>query len=84
VRHERKHSSEKPLTCSECSYATANKGNLTRHQRTHSGEKPFKCSQCFYTAARKDHLVAHQQTHFARNCSVAQSVLMLHLGNQNS
>lgn len=41
-------SGEKPFSCDQCPYSTADHNSLRRHKLRHSGQKPYKCSYCPY------------------------------------
>ncbi|KAL5270774.1 hypothetical protein ACHWQZ_G001444 [Mnemiopsis leidyi] len=63
IKHQRKHSGEKPYPCSECPYKASQKSNLVVHQRIHSGEKPYKCPECPYRAVHMSSFVYHRRKH---------------------
>lgn len=39
---------EKPFSCDQCQYTTADHNSLRRHKLRHTGQKPYKCSYCSY------------------------------------
>ncbi|NXK38906.1 ZN736 protein, partial [Piprites chloris] len=47
IKHQRTHTSEKPLICSELQCGKGFRGfsALTQHHQTHTAEKPCVCSQ---------------------------------------
>ena len=49
--------------CSQCDYASINKGHLRAHIKAHIGEKSNKCNQCDYETAYISALGAHVKTH---------------------
>ncbi|KAI1717610.1 c2H2-type zinc-finger domain-containing protein [Ditylenchus destructor] len=53
----------KPLKCTQCSFACTYNSKLQRHIRTHTREKPYKCDQCTYASADGGTLKKHILTH---------------------
>ena len=58
-------SSNKPYTCSQCSYTTSVARQLQGHVRTHSLQKTKKCNKCDYSTIYLSHLKKHLATHSA-------------------
>ncbi|XP_063694755.1 zinc finger protein 37A-like [Bolinopsis microptera] len=87
-KNMRTHTGEKPYKCNECSYCSAQKGDLNRHMKTHTGERPYKCKECSYTCSDKSSLIRHQHTHTGEKaykckecsyCSAQKSSLTAHM-----
>ncbi|MPC10340.1 Gastrula zinc finger protein XlCGF57.1 [Portunus trituberculatus] len=51
LEHWRTHEGEKPFSCPECPYQTADPSHLKRHLRIHTGEKPYSCPHCSYRSS---------------------------------
>jgi len=50
----------KEFSCSECSYTSTSKGNLTKHvTEVHAKEKQYMCTYCGAQTSRKYHLSRH-------------------------
>lgn len=63
LRHEKRHTGEKPYKCEICRASFPRKGSLKRHFRTHTGEKLHSCMSCDKTFAYKSSLVQHYKWH---------------------
>ncbi|XP_050687256.1 broad-complex core protein isoforms 1/2/3/4/5-like isoform X12 [Eriocheir sinensis] len=63
LEHCRTHEGEKPFSCHECSYQTADPSHLKRHLRIHTGEKPFSCPHCPYRSIENAKVKRHMLTH---------------------
>lgn len=63
LEHCRTHEGEKPFSCHECSYQTADPSHLKRHLRIHTGEKPFSCPHCPYRSSENAKVKRHMLTH---------------------
>ena len=68
VRHQRKHTGEKPFQCETCKRRFSRSDHLTTHMRTHTGERPFACQHpdCPRRFARSDELARHKRVHERR------------------
>ena len=62
IRHNKKHSSEKPFECNECHKRFKYKDSMNSHKLVHSNEKIFKCdvNDCFRSYNRKSGLQDHK------------------------
>ncbi|KAG7172274.1 RE1-silencing transcription factor-like 2 [Homarus americanus] len=53
----------KMYQCTQCSYKTSNRCDITKHYSTHTGVKPFSCLHCSYQTADKSNLTKHSRIH---------------------
>ncbi|KAK8375751.1 hypothetical protein O3P69_008480 [Scylla paramamosain] len=63
LEHWRTHEGEKPFSCPECPYQTADPSHLKRHLRIHTGEKPYSCPHCSYRSSENAKVKRHLLTH---------------------
>ncbi|MEQ2193868.1 hypothetical protein XENOCAPTIV_016538 [Xenoophorus captivus] len=59
----RKHTGERPYTCSHCPARFLHSYDLKNHLSLHSGARPFECPLCHKAFAREDHLQRHRKGH---------------------
>ncbi len=67
VKHNRKHTGEKPFHCVEpgCGYSAKRSSNLETHRRKHLGERKISCldPNCGYTTGTKRDFTVHKRKH---------------------
>jgi uncharacterized Zn-finger protein len=65
VEHLKKHTKEKPYSCTVCDLKFSQNSSLTQHLKTHNDEKIFPCTfeNCDKTFSRNEHLKTHLKIH---------------------
>ena len=63
----RKHTGERPYTCSFCDASFVHSYDLRNHQRVHTGARPYSCPDCSKTFTRSDHLHRHMKRQSCRD-----------------
>lgn len=77
MRHNRRHTGEKPYECNMCFQNFSRSDHLNTHRINHFGLKMYKCSNCTYASSRRDMVSRHLQTHGQRSDAYVKTDLIV-------
>lgn len=65
VEHLKKHTKEKPYSCTVCDLKFSQNSSLTQHLKIHNNDRNFQCTfeKCDKTFSRNEHLKTHLKIH---------------------
>ncbi|XP_061540197.1 zinc finger protein 236-like [Phycodurus eques] len=72
-QHMKRHTDDKPFSCSVCAKQFRQKSHVGKHMRTHAAENHFACANCTNSYTSINDLISHWATHIEENPSTASS-----------